>query len=143
MKDQRNDGEFHRADPARRRQVQWLLAATLLLGVGGIAWLLAWMGRTHGDPAAFANALTRSLGVPCVVLALAGVALATWLFRLAAATRAERRWPPSSMRTTSDVRIRYLSSADALVAQMKGGAIELGLLSLALGALGAWLLRGG
>jgi hypothetical protein len=45
------------------------------------------------------------------------------------------------MRTSSDVRIRYLTSADALVTQMRGGAYGLALLALALFAWGGWLLR--
>jgi len=75
------------------------------------------------------------------VLAFVAICFAAWMFRLAAATRADRRWPPSSMRTSSDVRIRYLTSADALVTQLKAGALALVLTALALAGWGLWLLR--
>ena len=123
--------------------MQWLLVATVLLAIAGFAGLQMWLARPHGDPDAQQHALAHALGTLCLVLALAGAVFALWLFRLASATNAERRWPPASMRTSSDVKIRYLTSADALVTQMKGGAIALALLSIALAGWGAWLLRGG
>ena len=147
MKEQGNNGEYHRADPARRRHVQWLLAATVLFGIGALVGLQSWLAhtlaRTAGTPGAYEHALSHALGILCIALALAGAAFAAWLFQLAAATRADRRWPPSSMRTSSDVKIRYLTSADALVTQMKAGAVALVLLALALAAWGAWLLLRG
>ena len=143
LKDQRNDGEFHRADPAWRRRMQWLLGAIALLGVGALVALQLWLnGRAQaGDPAAFHRALTHLIAVLTLVLAAAAAIFGIWLFRLASATKAERRWPPSAMRTSSDVRIRYLTSADAMVMQMRAGAIGLALLAAALAAWGVWLLR--
>jgi len=147
LKDQRNNGEFHRADPGRRRHMQVLLVATVVVAVAALAGLHLWLSRlaahASGDPGAYHHALKLAMGGLCLVFALAAGVFAIWLFGLAKATHAERRWPPSSMHTSSDVRIRYLTSADALVAQMKGGAIVLALLALALGGWGIWVLRAG
>ena len=147
MKDQRNDGEFHRADPGWRRTVIGLLAVTVVLGIGALVglqyWLQAVQVRAGGDVFAYHRALAHALAGLCAVLALAALVFAAWMFRLAAATRADRRWPPSSMRTSSDVRIRYLTSADALVTQLKAGAFALALAALALLGWGWWLWRSG
>ena len=124
--------------------MQLLLAAIVLLGAGALVALQMWLGglRTQGgDIAAYQRTLAEVLAGVTFVFAFVAAVFAAWLFRLAAATRAERRWPPSAMRTSSDVRIRYLTSADALVSQMKGGAIGLALLAIGLAAWGAWLLR--
>jgi hypothetical protein len=43
------------------------------------------------------------------------------------------------MRTSADVRIRYLTSADSLVTQLKAGAFGLTLLAVALVSWAAWL----
>ena len=43
------------------------------------------------------------------------------------------------MRTSADVRIRYLTSADSLVTQLKATAIALGVLALLLCAWAVWL----
>ena len=145
MKDHRGSGEYHKADPAYRRRMQWLLAAVVVFGIAGLVLLQAWlksMGARmeQGDLFGFERSLHQVLGVLCIVLGVTGAAFAVWLFKLAAATRAERRWPPSNMRTSADVRIRYLTSADSLVAQMKGGAIGLALIVLCLLGWGGWLL---
>jgi len=141
LSEQRNNGEFHRADPAWRRRMQWLLGLTVLLGIGALLFLQAWLSKVGGDAASAQHALARVLAFVCLGFALVAAIFALWLFRLASATRAERRWPPSAMRTSSDVRIRYLTSADALVMQMRAGAFALALTAIALGAWGAWLLR--
>ena len=147
MKDQRNNGEFHRADPGWRRRMQWLLAVIAVLGLVAVAALNLWLsklqGLSSGDPAAYQHAMYRAMAGMCIAFGLVAAAFALWLFRIAAATRAERRWPPSSMRTSSDVRIRYLTSADALVTQMRAGAFALALLAAALLGWSAWLLKGG
>ena len=44
------------------------------------------------------------------------------------------------MRTSADVRIRYLTSADSFVAQLRAGAFAIGLISVLLVAGGIWLL---
>ena len=142
MAEQRNNGEFHRADPGWRRRMQLLLALTVLLGIGALVALQLWLGRMHGsDLAQHDRDVGRVLASLCIVLGLAAAAFATWMFRLASATRAERRWPPSSMKTSADVKIRYLTSADALVGQLKGGAIGLALVAVALLGWAGWLLR--
>jgi hypothetical protein len=143
VKEQRSNGEFHRADPARRRHMYWVLVATVVLAAVGLFALHKWLAMPHGDPASTHRLLAHVLAMLCFGLALVGAAFAVWLFGLASATHAERRWPPSSMRTSSDVKIRYLTSADALVMQMKAGAIALALLALALTAWGVLLLRQG
>ena len=43
------------------------------------------------------------------------------------------------MRTSADVRVRYLTSADALVAQLRGAAIALGVVALLLAGWAVWL----
>jgi hypothetical protein len=143
VKEQRSNGEIHRADPARRRHMLWLLAATVVVAAAGLFALQTWLTMPHGDPSSTHRLLAQVLAMVCFGLALVGAAFSAWLFRLASATHAERRWPPSSMRTSSDVRIRYLTSADALVTQMKAGAIALALLALALAGWGVLLLRRG
>jgi hypothetical protein len=140
MKDQRNTGEYHKADPAWRRRMQVLLVLSLAVGLGLLGLLHWWLARN-----AHAQDLMRSLyiglGAICLLLGLVAAVFAIWLYRLAAATRAERRWPPSHMRTSADVRIRYLTSADSLVAQMKAGVFVLCLAALGLLGYGAFLLR--
>ena len=145
MSEQRNKGEYHRADPAWRRTVIGLLLAMVVLGVGALFGLRYWLDRMHaqaaGDVFAYHQSLAHALAGLCLALAFVAICFAAWMFRLAAATRADRRWPPSSMRTSSDVRIRYLTSADALVTQLKAGAFALLLTALALAGWGLWLLR--
>jgi hypothetical protein len=142
MKDQRNTGEYHKADPAWRRRMQVLLVSCAVVGIGLLAFLQWWLARIARSGAdGMERSLHSGLGVLCLLLGLVAAVFATWLFRLARATRAERRWPPSHMRTSADVRIRYLTSADSLVVQMKAGAFALGLAALALVGYGAWLLR--
>ena len=147
MTDQRNTGEYHKADPGRRRQMQVVLVLTLLLGLAGLAALHFWlqsMGArlSAGDVFGFERSLHQVLGTLCLVLGVSSAVFSAWLFRLASATRAERRWPPSQMRTSADVRIRYLTSADSLVTQMKAGALGLAVVALALLGWGAWLVFG-
>ena len=142
MTDQRNSGEYHKADPGWRRRMQALLALLVVAGVGLLAFLQWWQARIARSGAdGMVRALHSGLGVLCIVLGIVAAAFCAWLFRLAIATRAERRWPPSHMRTSADVRIRYLTSADSLVVQMKAGAYALGFAALALVGYGAWLLR--
>jgi hypothetical protein len=145
LKDQRHNGEFHRADPAWRRRMQGVLAVSALLGLAAIAALYVWLSRmdarlSAGDLFAYVRALNQIMAGVCIAIGLAAAAFAAWMFRLAAATRAERRWPPSTMRTSADMQIRYLTSADALVTQMRAGAFVLAVLAIGLLAWGAWLL---
>jgi len=127
--------------------MQVVLAATVVLGIALLAALYFWLERQGarvgaGDLFGYERALRQALGGLCVLLGLGAAAFALWLFRLAAATKAERRWPPSNMRTSSDMRIRYLTSADLLVVQMKAGAFVLAIAALGLWGWAAWLVRG-
>ena len=146
MAQERNSGEFHRADPAWRRTMMVVLVLTAVFGIAALVLLNLWLSRqgvrlSRGDLAGFERSLHQVLAIICLALGAAAAVFSAWLFGVSAATRAERRWPPSQMRTSSDVRIRYLTSADALVTQMRGGAYGLALLALALFAWGGWLLR--
>jgi len=140
----RNNGEFHRADPAYRRQMQVFLAITVVVGLLALLGLRAWLqrlgaGAQLGDLGSYQAWLHRLLGGLCLMLAAAAGGFSFWLRRMAQASRSERRWPPSSMRTSADVRIRYLTSADSLVGQIQAASLALGLLALALAAWGLWL----
>jgi len=145
LTDQGKNGEFHRADPAWRRRMQLLLAFCIVAGVGALLLLWYWLSglATSGaaeSPGGFDRPLQQALAGVCIGLGLASAAFSWWLFHLASATHAEKRWPPASMRTSSDMRIRYLSSADRLVSQMKAGAFGLALLGAGLIGWGSWLL---
>jgi sterol desaturase/sphingolipid hydroxylase (fatty acid hydroxylase superfamily) len=97
------------------------------------------MGADGGQ--AFALSLHRLLAGVCVLIAIAAIVFGTWLRRLAEATRRDRRWPPSTMRTSSDVRVRYLTSADALVTQFRAGSVALFVVAAMLLAWAAWMVR--
>ena len=139
-----NNGEFHRADPAYRRLMLLLLVLTAVIGVIVLVALQWWLGRlgsssTMGDLFVYETWLHRLLGGLCLILGAASAGFAWWMHRIAEASRAERRWPPSSMRTSADVRIRYLTSADSLVGQFKATAITLAVLAVLLCAWALWL----
>ena len=141
MQEHRNSGEYHKADPGWRRRMQLVLAVIVVAGLALLASLHLWLARmARGGVEQMQQALYQGLGALCVALGLTAAVFATWLFRLARATRAERRWPPSGMRTSADVRIRYLTSADSIVAQMKAGAVALALVAIGLLGWGGWLL---
>jgi len=146
LTDQRNKGEFHRADPAYRRLMLGVLAVTVVVGIAALAALHFWLQRlgarvAAGDLFGYERSLHQVLGSLCIALGVASAVFAAWLFGLAARTRAERRWPPSNMRTSADMRIRYLTSADSLVAQMKGSAFVLALAAAGMAGWGIWLLH--
>jgi hypothetical protein len=107
------------------------------------ALLAAAHGRAHRRrrPVRLRALAAPGAGRLCIALGVASAVFALWLFRLAARTRAERRWPPSAMRTSADMRIRYLTSADSLVVQMKAGAFALALAAAGMLGWGVWLLR--
>ena len=142
------NGEFHRADPAYRRQVQVSLTITMVLGIVALVALQLWLRKLganarFGELGNYQEWLQRLLAGLCVVLGTAAAGFALWLFRMAQATGAERRWPPSSMRTSADVRIRYLTSADTLVTQLKASALALAVLASVLTGWAIWLLLRG
>lgn len=139
-----SNGEFHRADPAYRRRMQIVLVATVVFGALAVVGLRLWLqklgaGARFGDLYTYEAWLHRLLGGLCLVLGTAAAGFAVWLRRTALESRAERRWPPSGMRTSADVRIRYLTSADALVTQMLAASWALAVLAVALGAWAIWL----
>ena len=142
------NGELHRADPVYRRRMQLFLLLTVLLGGAAVVGLQMWLRQLGanarvGDLFFYQAWLHRLLGALCLVLGVAAAGFAVWLRGMAVASRAERRWPPSSMRTSADVRIRYLTSADTLVTQLKAAALALGILALALCAWAIWLFLAG
>ena len=143
-----NNGEYHRADPAYRRQMQLFLALTVVGGLVAVFALQVWLRKlgahaNAGELATYQAWLSRLLGALCLLLGTAAAGFALWLRRMALDSRSERRWPPSNMRTSADVRIRYLTSADTLVAQLLGTAIALGVLALLLCGWGLRLLVAG
>jgi len=145
MNQSRPQGEYHRADPAYRRQMIGWLAFTVAAGAVTLYALNRWLHALQSGMGMDAGVtletwLHRLLGGTCLLLAAAAAAFGLWLRRVAAQTQRERRWPPSGMRTSQDVRIRYLTSADALVAQLNAGGAALLLLAAVLVAWGGWLL---
>ena len=141
---QGGQGEFHRADPAYRRQMQVVLIAVVAAGLLVLYGLQLWLrnlsaGAAHGDLFTYQAWLNRLLAGLALLLAVAATGFSQWLYRMARAAADERRWPPSSMRTSSDVRIRYLTSADALVGQVRGTAVALGVLGAILAGWAIWL----
>jgi hypothetical protein len=139
-----NNGEFHRADPAYRRQMQIWLVLTVLVGAAVVVGLQWWLGRLGssarmGDLFVYETWLHRLLGGLCLLLGAASAGFAWWIHRVAEASRVERRWPPSSMRTSADVRIRYLTSADSLVGQLRATAIALFAMAVLLCGWALWL----
>lgn len=139
-----NNGEMHRADPAYRRQMQLFLVVTLVVGVLAVVGLQLWLRKlgSHaqaGDLSTYQAWLNRLLGAVCLLIGTAAAGFALWLRRMALDSRAERRWPPSQMRTSADVRIRYLTSADTLVSQLLAAAIALGVLAVGLCGWAFWL----
>ena len=146
MIEQRNNGEFHRADPVYRRQMQVFLALTIVLGILGLVALQWWLRKlgasaTTGGVIVYQSWLNRLLAGLCLVLGVSAAGFAQWMYRMGLASKRERRWPPSSMRTSSDVRIRYLTSADSLVTQIQATAVALSVLALVLGLWAIWLFR--
>jgi hypothetical protein len=144
MSQPRQEGEIHRADPAYKRQMWAWFAFTVVAGAVVLFALDRWLDALRAGMAAdqgvtFGLWLQRITAGLCVMFAVAAAVFGLWLRRLAEATRRERRWPPSSMRTSSDIRVRYLTSADALVLQFRVGAAILFVLATLLLAWAAWL----
>lgn len=145
MTEQRSRGEYHRADPSYRRQMKLLLAATVVGGAVGVVLLHSWLNKlganaANGNLLVYSQWLNRLLAGLCLMLGITAAGFAQWLYRAARQSQSERRWPPTSMRTSADVRIRYLTSADALVSQFKAAAAGLGLLAAILCGWAIWLL---
>jgi ABC-type cobalamin transport system permease subunit len=100
-------------------------------------------GAQNGNLFVYEIWLHRLLGALCLLLGVTAGGFAFWLRGMALASRSERRWPPTSMRTSADVRIRYLTSADTLVSQLLATAIALGLVAAALCGWAFWLFLAG
>jgi len=146
MTESRHSGEFHHADPAYRKQMMIWLVLSVVVGAIFLFALQQWLSHLFAtvgasDPYRMMIWLQRILAGLCLLLAAAGAGFALWIYRIAKLTRLERRWPPSGMRTARDVRIRYLTSADALVSQLMAVAIGLTLFSVAVALFAAWLMR--
>jgi hypothetical protein len=146
MTESRHSGEFHHADPAYRKQMMMGLVLSVVVGAIFLFALQRWLGHLSAtvgatDPFRMLVWLQRILAGLCLLLAAAGGGFALWIYRAAKQTRLERRWPPNAMRTARDVRIRYLTSADALVSQLMALALGLTLFSVLVAAFALWLLR--
>jgi hypothetical protein len=145
MNQPRQEGEIHRADPAYRRQMWTWFALTVVAGAIALFALDRWLdglreGMAVDQGVRFEQGLHRLLAGVCLLFAAAATGFGLWLRRIAEATRRDRRWPPAAMRTSQDVRIRYLTSADALVLQFRMGAFALFALAVGLAGWAAWLL---
>jgi hypothetical protein len=136
---QPNDGEIHRADPAYRRMMWRWFAVAVVGGIIALVSLQFWMAGMRGS-ASFHVWLQRVFAGVCLLFAALAAGSGLWLRGLAVATARDRRWPPAAMRTSQDVRVRYLTSADALVAQFRAGAWGLFAAAAALAAWAAWML---
>jgi hypothetical protein len=148
MNQPRQEGEIHRADPAYRRRMWAWFAFSVVAGAIALFALQYWLGTLRAgmgadNGQAFSMWLHRLLAGLCVMIAVAAIAFGAWLRRLGEATRRDRRWPPLAMRTSSDVRVRYLTSADALVTQFRTGSVVLFVLAALFLAWAAWLVKTG
>ena len=144
MNQSSQNGEFHRADPAYRLMMQRWLAGCVVGGLLALIALNLWLCRLgstllHANPDAYQLWLNRLLAGLSLLLGIGMAGFGLWLQRMARWTRLERCWPPSSMKTSTDVRIRYLTSADAFVQQLQAATWALWLVALALCAWAGWL----
>ena len=125
--------------------MQAWLAACVVAGAVLLVILNVWLNRLYStlaraDIYAYQLWMDRLLAGLCLMLGIGMAVFGMWLHGLARQTRLERRWPPSTLKTSTDVRIRYLTSADALVQQMLAAAWVLWLLAAAMSAWAGWLL---
>jgi hypothetical protein len=136
---QPSPGEIHKADPAYRRLMWRWFAVGIVGGVIALVSLEFWMEGMRAS-ASFHAWLQRVFAGVCLLFAALAAGSGTWLRAIAAATARDRRWPPAAMRTSQDVRVRYLTSADALVSQFRAGAFGLFAAAAALSIWAAWIL---
>jgi hypothetical protein len=146
MTESRHSGEFHHADPAYRKQMMTWLVVCVIVGAILLFALQQWLSHLSAtigatDPYRMLVWLQRILAGLCLLLAAAGGGFAVWIYRAGKQARLERRWPPNAMRTAKDVRIRYLTSADALVSQLMAVAVGLVVFSVLVAGYAVWLLR--
>ena len=139
------NGQIHRADPVYRRTMQVWLAVCVVGGALALAALNVWLGRLNAtllnaNIDAYQLWMNRLLAGLCLLLGIAMAVFGLWLHRAAGQSRLERRWPPNGMKTSNDVRIRYLTSADTFLLQLQATAWVLWLVALVLLAWAGWLL---
>lgn len=139
------NGEIHRADPAYRRRMQAWLGAIGAAGATGLLALNLWLERLNATLSrvnvdAYQLWIGRLLAGMCLLLGLGMAVFGLWLHRMALQSGRERRWPPSAMKTSTDIRIRYLTTTDSFVQQLQAAAWTLWFLTLVLFAWAGWLL---
>ncbi|HRQ65561.1 MAG TPA: hypothetical protein PKZ76_12000 [Xanthomonadaceae bacterium] len=112
--------EIHRGDPRQRRRALWLLLAFLVvsaLAVSAVREHTRDLGqRLYGDSRAETLSEARiSFRVAVGLLLVPGFGLAWWVWRTAARSESEGRFPPSSARTLRDVPVRRGRSLRTIV----------------------------
>jgi hypothetical protein len=145
MSESRRNDEYHRADPAYRKRMLILLAVVFVAGSLGLFGLRAWLAGlsvslARTDPVAYGLSLQYLLTGICLSLAATLAGFGLWLHRVAKAASLERRWPPSSMRTTVDIPVKRLKAADAMASRCRVMAAVLGVCVFALCAWAGVLL---
>lgn len=139
------NGEIHRADPAYRRSMRAWLAACIVGGAALLVVLNLWLNRlystlAHADLVSYQTWMNRLLAGMCLLLGIGMAVFGNWLQGMARQSQRERRWPPRSMKTSTDIRIRYLTSTDAFVRQLQTAAWALWFLAVALTGWAGWLI---
>jgi len=131
--------EIHRADPRLRRQA--LLGLLVAVAGGGLLlwWLQGWLARlAPGHPETLGTLLWSAVGASFLTCAVS-LAAATMLWRIASATTAEGRFPPTRLSTLRDVPVRRGEAA-----RRSAGACRALALTIATAGVAAvaWLLWG-
>ena len=139
------NGDIHHADPAYRRSMRAWLMASIVGGAALLVVLNVWLNRLYStlaraDLVSYQVWMNRLLAGMCLLLGIGMAVFGIWLQGMARQSRRERRWPPRSMKTSTDIRIRYLTSTDAFVRQLQTAAWALWLLAVALTGWAGWLL---
>jgi hypothetical protein len=112
--------EIHRGDPRQRWRALWLLLAfgvASALAVSAVREHTRDLGqRLYGEARAAALSEARiSFRVAIGLLLVPGFGLAWWVWRTAALSEAEGRFPPSSARTLRDIPVRRGRSLRTIV----------------------------
>jgi hypothetical protein len=116
----RKGREIHRGDPRQRRRALWLLLAFLVaatLAVSAVREHTRDLGqRLYGETRTATLQEARiSFRVAVGLLLVPGFGLAWWVWRTAALSEAEGRFPPSTARTLRDIPIRRGRSLRTIV----------------------------
>lgn len=133
--------DIHRADPRYRRMAAVALIAAVLIGSVVLLALDAWLdalviGVESQPNAALSGLRLLFLGI-ALSLILPLLALALWLRATSLRVRSERRYPPRTARTVSDVPVRSDAAALRMARMLSALA---GACVLFAGALVAWAL---